>query len=189
MVLPAQIPPVPTVGLPPRDVVLKENIDPVTLSPVEVRLNARAYTDPVEDFVTAGTTETWNFINLTVDAHPMHTHLVQFRVVSRQAISVPLYTADWYNWLAAGRNPAVEPLLANYLMGRPILPTGEEAGWKDTVKAYPGMVTTVVATFTVPSTATIRVIDGHNSYGKWVYHCHILEHEENDMMRPFEVVP
>ncbi len=61
-------------------------------------------------------------------------------------------------------------------------------GYKDTVKAYPGMVTRVRAKFTLPATSPLDYNRKTGSYGTWVYHCHILEHEENDMMRPFQVV-
>ena len=61
-------------------------------------------------------------------------------------------------------------------------------GYKDTVKAYPGMVTRTRAKFTLPATSLLDYDWKTKSYGNWVYHCHILEHEENDMMRPFVVV-
>ncbi len=83
----------------------------------------------------------------------------------------------------------MKPVLDTYLIDGTFPPSPEELGYKDTVKAYPGLVTRVRAKFELPSTSSVRMIDGHESYGKWVYHCHILEHEENDMMRPFEVVP
>jgi len=174
----------PTPGIPARDVVMKENMDPVTMTPVEVLLNGKHFGDPTTDFVRAGDVETWQFINLTVDAHPMHIHLVQFQVVNRQAINVAGYTTAWNAYLASGRNPSLKPDLNAFLVGAPIPPAPEELGLKDTVKSYPGQVTRVRAKFDLPSTATL--ISG--TYGKWVYHCHILEHEENDMMQPFEVV-
>ena len=61
-------------------------------------------------------------------------------------------------------------------------------GYKDTVKAPPGYVTRMRAKFTLPSTALADYDPKTRSFGNWVYHCHILEHEENDMMRPFVVV-
>ena len=61
-------------------------------------------------------------------------------------------------------------------------------GFKDTVKAPPGMVTRTRAKFTLPATSLLDYDWRTKSFGSWVYHCHILEHEENDMMRPFEVV-
>jgi spore coat protein A len=177
----------PTPGLARRDVVLKENTDELD-NPIEVLLNGYHFMDPTTDFIKADTTETWQWINLTVDAHPMHPHLVASQVVNRQQFDVATYTADWATYLASGRIPALKPKLNNYLIGLPIPPAPEERGYKDTVKAPPGWVTRTRATFKLPATSPDCNWQT-KSFGKWVYHCHILEHEENDMMRPFEVVP
>ncbi len=64
-------------------------------------LNGYHFMDPTTDFIKAGTTETWRWINLTVDAHPMHPHLVASQVVNRQAIDVDGYTAAWEAYLAS----------------------------------------------------------------------------------------
>jgi spore coat protein A len=176
-----------TPGLAPRDVVARENTDELD-NPVEVLLNGFHFTDPTTDFVKAGTTETWQWINLTVDAHPMHPHLVASQVVNRQAIDADAYTAAWDAYLAAGRNPLLKPSVDDYLIGAPIPPEPEEMGYKDTVKAPPGYVTRTRARFTLPATSLLDYSWKTKSFGSWVYHCHILEHEENDMMRPFEVV-
>ena len=98
--------------------------------------------DPIETNPGVGDVETWELYNLTVDAHPIHLHLVKFQVVDRQVIG-----------------GAVRP------------PEPWEAGWKDTVIAYPGEVTRVKATFDIP--------------GLYVWHCHILSHEDNEMMVPY----
>jgi spore coat protein A len=177
-----------TPKLPPRDVVLKENTDDDD-NPTEVLLNGLHYTDPVDDIVKAGTTETWQFVNLTVDAHPMHTHLVTFQVVDRQILDVDGYTAAWQAFLDSGRNPALKPSVASYVKGDPVPPDPDELGYKDTVKAYPGYVTRIRAKFSAAKNATLSYFAGRRTYGTYVYHCHILEHEENDMMRPFELVP
>jgi spore coat protein A len=201
-VLPAnlKLPAIPrlaaTPRLAPRDVVLKENTDESD-NPTEVLLNGYHFMDPTTDFIKVGTTETWQWINLTVDAHPMHVHLVTFQVVNRQKFDVVQYRTDWAAYLASGRT-ALKPDVTNYLIGPPIPPDPEEMGYKDTVKAYPSLdpvdpsysyVTRIRAKFTLPSTS---ILDYHwwtRNFGNWVYHCHILEHEENDMMRPFVVVP
>ena len=201
-VLPAKLklPTIPrltaTPRLAPRDVVLKENTDEFD-NPVEVLLNGYHFMDPTTDFIKADTTETWQWINLTIDAHPMHTHLVAFQVLNRQKFDVVQYRADWAGYLASGRLPALKPKLDQYLIGRPVPPDPEEMGFKDTVKAYPSMdpidasysyVTRVTAKFTLPMTSLLDYDKHTKNFGRWVYHCHILEHEENDMMRPFEVV-
>jgi spore coat protein A len=191
-VLPAnlKLPKIPrlkaTRNLAPRDVVLKENTDEFD-NPIEVLLNGYHFMDPATDFIKAGTTETWQWINLTVDAHPMHAHLVASQVVNRQKFDVVTYTADWAAYLASGRT-TLKPDVTNYLIGFPIPPDPEEMGNKDTMKAPPGYVTRTIAKFTLPATSLLDYNSKTRSFGKWVYHCHILEHEENDMMRPFEVV-
>jgi spore coat protein A len=184
-----------TTGVPPRDIVLKEtmvkglNWTPTNdeMVPSEVLLNGYHFMDPTTDIIKAGTTETWRWINLTVDAHPMHPHLVASQVVNRQKIDVPGYTAAWTAYLASGRT-TIKPNVANYLIGPRIAPAPEELGFKDTVKAYPGMVTRTRAKFSLPATSRLDFNWKTRSFGSWVYHCHILEHEENDMMLPFEVV-
>jgi spore coat protein A len=171
----------------PRDVVLRENTDEFD-NPIEVLLNGYHFMDPTTDFIKAGTTEAWRWINLTVDAHPMHPHLVASQVVNRQEIDVDAYTAAWTAYLESGRDAHLKPRLHDYLIGVPIGPAPEEMGYKDTVKAPPGYVTRTRAKFTLPETSLQDYNWRTRSFGRWVYHCHILEHEENDMMRPFVVV-
>jgi spore coat protein A, manganese oxidase len=180
-----------TPGLRPRDVVAKENLVPGLGDedvPGEVLLNGYHFMDPTTDFIKANSTETWQWINLTVDAHPMHPHLVTFQVVNRQPFDVDAYTADWLAYLASGRT-APRPDVASYLTGPVEGPAPEEMGYKDTVKVPPGYVTRTRATFRLSPLSLLDYDWKTRSYGRWVYHCHILEHEENDMMRPFEVVP
>ena len=107
------------------------------------------WSDPITTNPTLGDTETWELWNWTVDGHPIHLHLVKFKVVNREAFD-PLTGA-----LSGTVNP----------------PEATEAGWKDTVIAYPGEVTRVNATFDIA--------------GLYVWHCHIVEHEDNEMMVPY----
>jgi len=101
-----------------------------------------------------GATEVWEIYNYTMDAHPIHIHLVQFQVVDRQGLFVD----------ADGNTFAIP-------VGTPRAPEAWETGFKDTVIAYPGEVTRVKARF--------------DFAGLYVWHCHILEHEDNEMMRPY----
>jgi spore coat protein A len=119
---------------------------------------------------------------LTGDAHPMHMHLVKFQVLNRQAFNSTLFWRDYKAWVDDGRVGSQPDVNApKYIHNNPLIKPGpEEAGWKDTVKAYPGQITRVIAMFDVPP-GTVLPAD-------YVYHCHILEHEENEMMRPFQVV-
>ena len=214
-VLPAKLklPAVPrlaaTPGVAPRDIAAKETMVEGfegELVPSEVLLNGHHFMDQTTDRIKAGTTETWQWINLTVDAHPMHPHLVASQVVNRQLFrddsttpevvdGVEDYKTDWQVYLDSARTlpkPDVNGLSPSsglaYLDGPPIPPAPEEMGFKDTVKAPPGMVTRTRAKFTLPATSLLDYDWRTKSFGSWVYHCHILEHEENDMMRPFEVV-
>jgi spore coat protein A len=181
-----------TRGIPTRDIVAKENTDEFD-NPTEVLLNGYHFMDPVTDIIKAGTTETWQWINLTVDAHPMHPHLVAFQVVNRQQFDVVRYKADWEAYLLLKRT-GPKPSVANYLtnpatgFAYPILPPEpEEMGFKDTVKSPPGYVTRTRANFSLPVTSLLDYDPKTGIFGNWVYHCHILEHEENDMMRPFTI--
>jgi spore coat protein A len=123
-----------------------------------VRINGKGYDDPVTEIVKLGATEKWRFINTTDDAHPMHLHLVQFQILERQ-----------------GFNPAALIKGTVELVGTRRHPAANEAGWKDTAIVNPRDVLSILVRF-----------DGFT--GHYVFHCHMLEHEDNDMMRPFEVI-
>lgn len=120
----------------------------------------KMFADPVTEKPRLNTTELWEIYNFTADAHPIHLHQVQFEVVNRQ----PLVT-DVDGITVA---PAT-------LAGPPVPRESWERGTKDTVISYPGMVTRLKARFDIP--------------GLYVWHCHILDHEDNEMMRPIQVVP
>jgi len=120
----------------------------------------REWADEVTENPAVGATEVWELHNFTVDAHPIHIHEVTFEVVNRQAIT---FTEDM------GQISDVTPV------GDPRPPEAWEGGFKDTVIAYPGEVTRVKAKFVNP--------------GLFVWHCHIVEHEDNEMMRPYTIGP
>jgi spore coat protein A len=129
------------------------------------------------EIVQAGTEEVWEIANLTGDTHPIHFHLVNVQVLSRQAFDVDHY--------AGGAPTLTLPAVA---------PDDNELGWKETVRMNPGEVTRVwmrfdlpVVPFTVP--ASPRLFNRYGIHGaEYVWHCHILDHEEHDMMRPLVVV-
>jgi spore coat protein A, manganese oxidase len=163
--------------------------------------------EPVE-----GTTELWQIINLTADAHPIHLHLVQFQLVSRQKFNLNNYNKAYntafggvyvpavgpplpYNTpnadMALGGNPAVTAFLQGPV--NPALPN--ERGWKDTYIVYPGEVTTFAVRFAptriplnAPESELVFSFDPGEGPG-YVWHCHIIDHEDNEMMRPYTVVP
>lgn len=132
-------------------------------------LGGRHWDDPITEDPKAGTTEIWSFANTTGDVHPMHIHLVKFQVLNRQAFDVKQY-------LEQGKL---------VYLGRPMAPeSNERPAWKDTVKTYSGYITRVIARFDLP-TGT-QVAPGQEF--RYVWHCHVLEHEDNEMMRPYNVV-
>ena len=122
-------------------------------------LNRKRWMEPVTEKPRLNSTEVWEFVNLTEDTHPIHLHLVRFQVLDRRTFDVFAYqNAKGLRYLAEAMKPEAN-----------------EMGWKDTVQCPPGMITRIITKF-----------EGYT--GKYLYHCHILEHESNDMMRPFEVV-
>jgi spore coat protein A len=122
-------------------------------------LNNTPWHMPVTEKPVLNTTEIWEFVNLTEDAHPIHLHLVRFQILDRRPF-------DTYQFLDKGTVRFTGPSLP---------PTPTESGWKDTVRAEPGVITRIIIPF-----------EGFT--GRYVWHCHILEHEDNEMMRPYEVV-
>ncbi len=116
--------------------------------------------DEVTENPAVGATEVWEMFNTTGDAHPMHVHEVAFQVVNRQGLLLDV------------NGDPVQPL---QLTGDIIPPEPWETGFKDTIIAYPGEATRIKAQF--------------NNPGQFVWHCHIVEHEDNEMMRPFRIGP
>jgi len=143
-----------------------------------LNLNAMNFdAEPTTETPTAGTVEDWVFVNVTGDTHPMHMHLVTFQVIGRTPFDAAAYEAahGGPNGVPGGIDPTP------FATGPMLPPEPEERGFKDTVKANPGQFTTIRAKFDLPT--------GVTAPQNYVYHCHIVEHEDNDMMRPFTVVP
>ena len=120
------------------------------------------WASPVSENPAVGATEVWQMFNTTGDAHPMHIHETVFQVLGRQALQTDDEDGEELS----------EPLAP---VGPSIPPKPWETGFKDTVIAYPGQITIVRATFNGP--------------GQFAWHCHIVEHEDNEMMRPFRIGP
>lgn len=159
-----------------------------------------------------GETEVWEIINTTADAHPIHLHLVQFQLINRQSYDVRKFMAAYalayggaivdgfgppndYNVPnadgAVGGNPAVGP----FLRGPARPPDANEAGWKDTVMMLPGQVTRIAVRWApmslpaiTPAADAFYPFDPNGGHG-YVWHCHIIDHEDNEMMRPTSVQP
>ncbi|SEG95129.1 spore coat protein A [Actinacidiphila yanglinensis] len=153
--------------------------------------NATPYYAPPEDTVTAGTSEIWEYVNPNHDAHPMHIHLINFQVLDRQPLDAAGYQAAYERWIDGGRRPEDLPVLENFLTGPPIPADPDEArSDKDTFKSYAETVTRVFIPDITPPTDTLAGIPGSGAeYPAWyIHHCHILEHEDDDLMRPWVIV-
>ena len=176
-----------------------------------------------------GATELWEFLDTTPDSHPLHIHLIQFQLLSRQSVDAGNYVNAWAaafpGGTYAGQNcdgtfgevtyPAGEiipgygppadyltpnadgalggnPAFAPYLNGPVVPPDPNEAGWKDTIKILPGAVTRILVRWAPTSVPVDDVEAGENEFAfdpttgpGYVWHCHILDHEDNEMMRPY----
>jgi spore coat protein A, manganese oxidase len=129
----------------------------------------REYMDKPTENVKVGATEVWQIANLTGDTHPIHFHLVNVQLLARQPFNVGKYAGTpIYTGPARGPDPT-------------------ELGWKETVRMNPGEVTTVIMQFTLPTLPFAVPSSPRTGGNEYVYHCHILEHEEHDMMRPLVV--
>ncbi|MHB8068648.1 MAG: multicopper oxidase family protein [Desulfobaccales bacterium] len=149
------------------------------------------------DVVTKGAVEIWEILNLTGDTHPIHFHLINCQVLTRQA-----FDATGYMAAGAAAAPGTKVDVTPFLLGSPRPPDRNETGWKETVRMNPGEVTRVIAKFDLPKLPwpvpiSTRLSDPMNPPGpnnpringyEYVWHCHILEHEEHDMMRALVVV-
>lgn len=213
--------------------------------PLEVLVNNTRWSGvserPYEDFEevddkyyselpTEGQTELWELVNLTADAHPIHTHLTQFQLMNRQRFDVAKYNAAYdaafpgsaeldpmtnqtyppgvyipgfgpprdyravNNGLSGGKEGG-NPDVTAFLQGSALPPAPNETGWKDTVIAYPGQVTRLVVRY-APTDRKVDDTDqlfypfdpAQDGHG-YVWHCHIIDHEDNEMMRPLLVRP
>ena len=143
-----------------------------------LNLNGLHFEDPATETPTVGSVEDWVYINMTGDTHPMHTHLVTHQVIGRTPFNVEAYEE------AAEAGPdgvpgGIDP--TPFATGPMQPPAPEERGFKDTTKANPGYFATIRGRFDLPA--------GVTAPQTCVHHCHIVEHEDNDMMRPFTVTP
>ena len=136
------------------------------------RAAAAHFEDATTFFPVLGRYEVWQLINLTDDTHPIHVHLDPFQILSRRPIryQIPDHGIEDLALTAAvtlERDPDDE-------LGHTI--DDNERGLKDTVRVNPNEIAEIAVRFTTYS-------------GRYMYHCHILEHEDRDMMRPFVTTP
>jgi spore coat protein A len=174
----------PTPGLLPRQLALfetEDQYDRVTPMLGTVSDGAQPFTvlDPITGQLTPviktvvknGDTEVWEIFNTTADAHPIHVHLVQFQVLGQQRFTAELDESE------------TRFLTPPSLLGNFSPPPANQTGWEDTVLIFPGQMTKIIARFVTP-TGTTNPATGQDPY---VWHCHILSHEEHDMMQEYVV--
>ncbi len=141
-----------------RRLTLDENLNTVAES-MGMLLNKTPWHAPVTEKPVLNTTEIWELVNLTDDVHPIHLHMVRFQILDRRRF-------DAFDYMTAGNLRFTSP---------PMPPEPNELGWKDTVRVNSKTVTRIIVPFV-----------GYP--GRYVWHCHILEHEDNEMMRPYEIL-
>ena len=208
-----------------RVLYLNERHDGITGQPLGMQINGVPFEYDVTETPKKGTYEVWHIVNTTVDAHPMHPHLGKYQLVKRETFSVGCYntllcgTPDCQAGTAPGGMQALVPDYHACLTGKsPFGIDGEEAGWKDAMRAYPGEVLTFVGKWdgswapqvdspNAPGSGNANN-SGWTSYqvggaspqnaaswtyadvtqGPYVWHCHINSHEDSEMMRTSLVV-
>lgn len=164
--------------------------------PTEVLLNGQKWSAPITETPLVGSTEEWVIVNLTMDTHPIHLHLVQFLLKDRQDFDMDAYQTTWegLNGMPPLNKPTTTVPVEPYLIGEPLEPDENERGWKDTVRMNPGQVTRILVRFAPQKIPVGGVKPGENLYPfnpskgpGYVWHCHIIDHEDNEMMRPYKV--
>lgn len=185
---------------------------PGGVRPDTAPLTLGGMTDYIQERVREGDTEIWEIVNLTADAHPIHLHLVQFQLISRQDFDLASYDTLYQslfpggtfvpgfgpplnygsgNPRALGGNPDVVPFLTG---GTKTWAQPNERGWKDTVRVMPGQVTKLAVRYAPQDKAvgdadSTYLFDPFAGHRPFVWHCHIVDHEDNEMMHPYIVLP
>ncbi|WP_413250443.1 multicopper oxidase family protein [Sinomonas flava] len=158
--------------------------------PLTALINNRRFgAAPTE--VARDTLERWEIVNTTGDAHPIHLHFVQFQVLDRQKVRSDAYLAacgflDPSTGLVVPEQGEAKDV-GPFLYGQTSPPAPHEQGWKDTVVAMPGEVTRIIVPFGAGAVPDKPLAIGSSFTGTYVWHCHILEHEDNDMMQSFSI--
>eukprot|EP01124_Arcella_intermedia_P022294 TRINITY_DN3285_c0_g1_i1.p1 TRINITY_DN3285_c0_g1~~TRINITY_DN3285_c0_g1_i1.p1 ORF type:complete len:513 (-),score=-5.81 TRINITY_DN3285_c0_g1_i1:34-1479(-) len=119
------------------------------------------------DMVKCGVPEIWEIINLTPDWHPIHIHQVHFRILGRETIT---------------------PTLDFYRHGNGVYRYNGVLGGKNTEPPYPWELAPKDIVV-IPSRGLVRLVMKFDLTGEYMWHCHILSHEDHLMMRKFDVTP
>ena len=142
-----------------------------------VTIGKRFY-DSVGTMIAQGSWHLWKVINISPDTHPFHIHLTQLQFYSRVTL-----VSDQ---AATGGTPS-EATEFTFVSENPGVIDDNETGWKDTARVNPGERGAHDEVVTAEMVTMLGCFDRHA--GRYVYHCHILEHEDTEMMRPFTVLP
>eukprot|EP00475_Leptophrys_vorax_P044331 TRINITY_DN8849_c0_g1_i3.p1 TRINITY_DN8849_c0_g1~~TRINITY_DN8849_c0_g1_i3.p1 ORF type:complete len:569 (-),score=-8.93 TRINITY_DN8849_c0_g1_i3:296-1786(-) len=170
-----------------REITLTEMEDKATGEPAGALLEGKHFMEEADIKPKWGTTELWQFINLSEDTHPIHVHFLPHRVVYRRPINTTLYMQEGGCSLSMDGDTSSSngDGKSSCYTGDALRPFRNERGYKDTTRAPPGYVTAMVLAFE-PWLGKELPFDPKEAPG-YVIHCHILDHEDNDMMRPFEI--
>ncbi|OZF05809.1 copper oxidase [Rhodococcus sp. 15-1154-1] len=178
-----------------RTVTVNQPSAGLSLAPPMMTLNNLRYSDPDIEMPAQGAVEQWNIVNTTLEPHPIHLHLVHFRTLGRAPIDLAAYQRD---------NPRPDvgvkwaPDVERYVTGPLAAPAPWEAGAKDTVNTYPGTVTRILVRFPRadelgfdPDATFTAGSGGHHGSAElqgYMWHCHMLDHEDHEMMLRYRLV-
>lgn len=179
---------------PVRYVDLQEGTDPyflfnpelgITSQRLKIRLNGLDFNAPITENIAFNSVEDWVIINNTVDMHPMHLHLVDFEVIEKGSIAPGAYTpADGFGSMptvaSGGLRPDTNPDGSAAGADSHYTLQPHEQGQKDTVRVPP-------TDEVIGSQGYVRIRAYFDIIGTYMWHCHILAHEDHEMMRPFRV--
>jgi FtsP/CotA-like multicopper oxidase with cupredoxin domain len=168
---------------------------------LQAELDGQLFHELTTELPTLGATEDWQFLNLTPLDHNKHVHLIQFQVIDRTPFNATGPGGYLERWLAVNGNPpfdhpTLKPDPAPFFTGPAVGPTPEENGWKDTVFTPVNMVTRIRVRWAIQLPVPAQVPVGTNTFPinplfsiGYIWHCHLVEHEDNEMMRPMTVIP
>jgi FtsP/CotA-like multicopper oxidase with cupredoxin domain len=207
-------PPLPklTPNAPTRIKVLRAFNDDDPLAPTfdKRSIDGLSFASPPSEYPLVGSTEEWDLVNAhdaipgdsDLNTHQIHIHLLEFQVLNRQPFDNNAYVSQWA--LLNGHDPVTRQIVvdpAPFFTGPPIPPTPYETGWKDTVQTPGGFVTRILVRWAPQSVPAGGVTPGQNLFPidptsfpdpftgpGYVWHCHLVGHEDHDMMRPLAVV-
>jgi hypothetical protein len=207
-------PPKPTLtrNAPTRTKVLRAFDDDDPLSPTfnKRSIDGLSFATPPTEYALVGSTEEWDLVNAhdpipddsDLNTHQIHIHLLEFQVLNRQPFDNAGYQARWA--LLNGHDPVTRQIVVDptpFFTGPAIPPAPYETGWKDTIQTPGGFVTRIVVRWAPQSVPAGGVSPGQNLFPidptsfpdpftgpGYVWHCHLVGHEDHDMMRPLAVV-